>query len=251
MPVSTVDRPARTKAGAGPFVREHVLETLGRRILAGEYPEGTTLPTEAQLCAEFGVSRTAVREAVRMLAAKGMVVSRQRAGTKVQETASWNRLDPEVLQWMSAVAFDPEFARGLIEARHTIEPAAARWAAMRATARDLAAIEEAYEAMRAADLSDLTASAEVDLAFHSAILRASHNPVFTALINVIGQALESSFRLTTSVSRQYVESLELHGEVLEAIRLRQPDVAEERMHSLIEMASKDLKLHARRKAVRP
>ena len=248
MPVSTLDRPVRAKRSASPFVREHVLDTLGRRILAGEYPQGTTLPTESQLCMEFGVSRTAIREAVKMLAAKGLVVSRQRAGTRVQEIDLWNRLDPDVLAWMNAGAFDADFSRGLIEARHAIEPAAAGWAAMRATARDLAEIEVAYEAMRKAKPSDLVACAEADLAFHSAILRASHNPVFTALIAVIGQALASSFRATTSVSKSYVESLDVHGDVLEAIRLRQAKLATDRMHALIEFAAHDMRLHVQRQS---
>jgi len=246
MAVSTLDPPVRGKRGESPFVREHVLDTLGKRILAGEYPQGTTLPTESQLCTEFGVSRTAIREAVKMLAAKGLVVSRQRAGTRVQEIDLWNRLDPDVLGWMNAGAFDADFARGLLEARHAIEPAAAGWAAMRATARDLAAIEVAYEAMQAAEIRDLAACADADLAFHSAILRASHNPVFTALIGVIGQALASSFRATTSVSKSYVESLGVHGDVLEAIRLRQPDLASERMHALIEFAAQDMRIHAKK-----
>ena len=96
------------------FVRERVLATLGQRILSSHYPPGSTLPTEAQLCAEFGVSRTAMREAIKMLAAKGLVVSRQRAGTRVQDAASWNRLDTDVLTWMSNVEPDPEFVAGLI-----------------------------------------------------------------------------------------------------------------------------------------
>lgn len=246
MPVSTL----RARRGASQFVREHVLDTLGRRILAGEYPQGSTLPTEAQLCDEFGVSRTAMREAVKMLAAKGLLVSRQRAGTRVQDIESWNRLDPDVLGWMNASGIDEAFARGLLEARHALEPAAARLAAMRATARDLAEIEIAYEAMCDADVGDLAACAEADLAFHSAILRASHNPVFTALIGLIGQALASSFRATTSVARSYVASLDVHGDVLEAIRLRQPELASERMHALIEFAAEDMRLHAEKQARR-
>lgn len=228
---------------ANSSVRERVLGALGRRILSAHYPAGSTLPTEAQLCAEFRVSRTAMREAIKMLAAKGLVVSRQRAGTRVQDAAQWNRLDPDVLAWMGAVDPDPEFVGGLIEARQAIEPAAARLAAMRATSRDLALIEEAYEAMRNAPLSDLAACAEADVGFHVRILEASHNPVFAGLGNLIGQALANSFRLTTSVSQSYVATLTAHGDVLEAIRLRQPDVAHERMRALIDIASTDLLRH--------
>lgn len=235
-------RPRHGALATGP-VRERVLATLGRRILSSHYPPGSTLPTEAQLCAEFGVSRTAMREAIKMLAAKGLVVSRQRAGTRVQDADNWNRLDTDVLNWMSDVEPDPAFVAGLIEVRQALEPAAAHYAAMRATSRDLALIEEAYEAMRAAPLEDFAACAEADLGFHVRILRASHNPVFASLGNLIGQALTNSFRLTTSASQSYVAALAAHGDVLEAIRLRQPDVASARMRALIDIASTDLVRH--------
>ena len=221
------------------LVRERVMDTLGRRILSGHYEPGSTLPTEAQLCQEFGVSRTAMREALKMLSAKGLVMSRQRAGTRVQDPDTWNRLDPDVLAWMGASAPDPEFMRGLLEARLAIEPAAARLAAMRATSADLARIAATYDAMCAAPLSDLVACAEADLQFHLSILAASHNPVFSGLGSLIGQALTNSFKLTTSVSQSYMVTLSAHGDVLEAIRLRQPEIASERMRALIDIASSD------------
>lgn len=224
------------------FVRARVLATLGGRIVSGHYPVSTNLPTEAQLCDEFGVSRTALREAIKMLTAKGLVESRQRAGTRVQPASNWSRLDPDVLEW-SAAEPDPEFIQGLIEARQVIEPAAARLAASRATSADLAQIEAGYIAMKAAPLSDLAACAEADVSFHLAILHASHNPVFAGLGNLISNALSNSFRLTTSVSKSYVATLAAHGDVLEAIRLRQPDIAHDRMRSLIDIASSDLFRH--------
>lgn len=222
------------------FVSQRVLSELGRRILAGHYAQGSALPTELQLCAEFGVSRTAMREATKMLAAKGLVVSRKRAGTLVQDASLWNRLDPDVLSWMAAADPDPEFVRGLIEARLAIEPAAAELAAQRASASDLARIEAGYLAMRAADPADLVAFAEADVAFHVAILAASRNPLFAWLAGLIGQALENSFRLTTSVSQNYALTLDVHGDVLEAIRLRKPELARSRMRALIDVASADL-----------
>lgn len=231
---------ARHKDRSSHFVSQRVLAELGRRILAGQYPQHSALPTELQLCAEFGVSRTAMREATKMLAAKGLVISRKRAGTLVQHSSLWNWLDPDVLSWMSSTEPDPEFVRGLIEARLAIEPAAAQLAAKRASASDLARIEAGYLAMRAADLSDLAACADADVAFHVSILNASHNPVFAGLASLIGKALENSFRLTTSVSRNYAETLDAHGDVLEAIRLRKPDQAKARMRALINIASTDL-----------
>lgn len=229
--------------GATTPVRERILALLGTRILAGDYAPGATLPTEAQLCVEFGVSRTAIREAIKMLAAKGLVVSRQRAGTRVQDPSDWNRLDADVLGWMAAMPPDPDFMGGLIEARQAFEPAAARLAAMRASAADLAEIEAAYHAMTAAPIEDLDACTEADVRFHLSILKASHNPVFTGLGRLIGQALANSFQMTTSISRSYVATLSAHGDVLEAIRLRQPDIACERMRALIDIASTDMMRH--------
>jgi hypothetical protein len=102
-----------------------VTKALAIRILSGRYPQGTLLPTEVQLGAELGVSRTALREATRTLAAKGLIESRQRAGTRVRASEDWNRLDPDMLSWMAAIEPDLDFVNGLTEARKIIEPAVA------------------------------------------------------------------------------------------------------------------------------
>jgi DNA-binding FadR family transcriptional regulator len=222
------------------FVTRRVLDELGRRILAGHYPQQAALPTELQLSAEFGVSRTALREATKMLAAKGLVLARKRAGTIVQDASLWNRLDPDVLAWMDAADPDPEFVRGLVEARLAIEPAAAELAAQRATAGDLAGIEAGFLAMQAADPADLAAFTAGDVAFHVGVLTASHNPVFAGLANLIGRALRSSVRLTTPASDDHRRAVQAHGDVLEAIRLRQPELARSRMRALIDIAALDL-----------
>ena len=232
-----------TTKGARPSnasLRDKVASRLAKQILSGAYSQGALLPTEAQLGAEFKVSRTALREAVRTLAAKGLVESRQRAGTRVLASEDWNRLDTDVLRWMGEIEPDLDFVRGLTEARQILEPAAAEMAAKRATARNLAAIEEAYDAMCAAKLTDLDACAVADVAFHVAILRASRNPVLANLGNVIGAALMNAFRLTTSASVNYRKTLAAHGEVFEAIRMRQPDVARSRMQALLGIATEDL-----------
>jgi DNA-binding FadR family transcriptional regulator len=189
---------------------------------------------------ELGVSRTALREATRTLAAKGLIESRQRAGTRVRAAEDWNRLDPDMLSWMAAIEPDLDFVKGLTEARKIIEPAAAELAALRATARNLASIEEAYEAMRAADIADLGACADADVRFHIAILKASRNPVLANLGNVIAAALLNAFRLTTSASIRYSKTLDAHGEVLEAIRMRKARDARIRMQALLDIATADL-----------
>ncbi|WP_119274440.1 FadR/GntR family transcriptional regulator [Taklimakanibacter deserti] len=217
-----------------------IASTLAVRILAGTYIPGTPLPSEEKLCKEFKASRTALRESMRVLTAKGLVEPRQRVGTIVRSDEEWNRLDPDVLGWMRQVAPDPEFIRGLIEVRTVIEPVAAELAARRATARDLAAIESAYDRMCKSHPHDLETCTAADLDFHLGILAATKNPVFAHLGSVIGAALSSSFRLTTSLTRSYERTLAAHGEVLEAIRLRKPKAAREAMLGLIDVASNDL-----------
>lgn len=217
-----------------------IASTLAIRILAGAYLPGTLLPSEEKLCKEFKASRTALRESLRVLAAKGLVEPRQRVGTIVRSDEEWNRLDPDVLTWMRQVDPDPKFIRGLIEVRAVIEPVAAELAARRATGRDLAAIESAYDRMCKSHPHDLEACTAADLDFHLGILAATKNPVFAHLGSVIGAALSSSFRLTTSLTRSYERTLAAHGDVLEAIRLRKPKAAREAMLGLIDVASNDL-----------
>jgi GntR family transcriptional regulator, galactonate operon transcriptional repressor len=227
-------------SSSGTPIRDRVTSGLAMRILSGHYPQETSLPTEAELGAEFGVSRTALREATRTLAAKGLIETRQRAGTRVKRSEDWNRLDTDILAWMGAVKPDLDFVRGLTEARQIIEPAAAALAARRATAQNLAVIEEAYEAMCAAELTDLDACARADVRFHVGILKASRNPVLANLGHVIGAALMNAFRLTTSASLNYRKTLTAHGDVLEAIRMRRAADASLRMEALLGIATEDL-----------
>jgi DNA-binding FadR family transcriptional regulator len=227
-------------AGLTISIRDRVTSELAMRILSGHYPQGSLLPTEAELGAELGVSRTALREATRTLAAKGLIETRQRAGTRVRPSEEWNRLDSDILAWIGLIEPDLDFVKGLTEARKIIEPAAAELAARRATARNLAVIEEGYEAMCAAPVSDLDACARADVRFHVGILKASQNPVLANLGNVIAAALMNSFRLTTSASTSYQETLAAHGEVLEAIRMRRADEARRRMEALLGIATEDI-----------
>ena len=141
---------------------------------------------------------------------------------------------------MGEIEPDLDFVRGLIEARLVIEPAAAQLAARMASSGDLAVIEAAYEAMCSAPKDDLAACLDADVRFHTGILRASRNPVFANLGNMLAAALSFSFRLTTSATANYQRTLSAHGDVLEAIRMRRVDDAHEQMKALIGIASLDL-----------
>ena len=135
---------ARTHEGR---IHGSVVDAIGRWILGGTYAPDDLLPREDDLAAELGVSRTSIREAVKVLSAKGLLQARRRVGVRVRNRDEWNLLDPQVLSWHPDVGRDEALITSLIEARRIIEPAAAALAAKRATAADLAQIEQAYLGM--------------------------------------------------------------------------------------------------------
>jgi GntR family transcriptional regulator, galactonate operon transcriptional repressor len=232
---------ASTRVLIKPRVHRQVVETLAQRILGGEFAPGQALPPEPSLCESLDVSRSAVREAVKVLASKGMVVARPRTGTVVRPHGDWALLDPDVLAWSIDLDPSPELVLSLIEARQVIEPAAARLAALRADAADVAPMEQAFALMgRHLVRQDFEAFNTADIAFHTALLRASGNIVFQQLSNTIGAALAYSFRLTLSRAREPGASLPNHGEVIERIRLRDGDGAAAAMSRLLDIAIVDL-----------
>jgi GntR family galactonate operon transcriptional repressor len=223
-----------------PRVHQQLVETLARAILRGEFA-GSTLPPEPQLCETYQISRSALREAVRVLTGKGLVNPRPHTGTVIRPRDDWNMLDPDLLAWSTEGEPDAAMIKGLIEARQVIEPAAARFAAKHAAAVDLAMIERAFLGMAAArDARDFDGYIEADKDFHTAILRASHNFVFQQLATTIGAALSYFFRVTP---RDLGRALPLHGEVLELIRMRDAEGAGAAMTRLLDVALDDVKHH--------
>ncbi|KAJ56478.1 hypothetical protein ACMU_05925 [Actibacterium mucosum KCTC 23349] len=210
------------------------------RILTGEYPVGHRLPVEADLIEGLQVSRTALREGLRTLAAKGLVVSRKRLGTMVNDRDKWNLLDPDVLGWMDNTDIHLDFLRQVSEARLIFEPQAARLAARRATAVQVAEIETAFTAMTAADTE--TSRIDADVAFHVGILNASQNHVLQNFGAIIRTALRASFRLSDQATESYTNTLDLHGAVLRAIRLQDEENASQRMFELLNKSVADLGL---------
>lgn len=226
--------------GEGGKVHDATVRTLGGWILGGRYRPGETLPREDDLTVELAVSRTTLREAVKVLTAKGLLEVRPRIGVKVRPRDDWRVLDPVVLSWHPDIRRDPDLVSGLIEARRIIEPAAAELAARRATGSDLAVIEKAYLGMRAALPTDLNACCEADLAFHAGVIAASHNVVLRALVGTIEAALRSSFLITGELMRAQKKAIDAHHEVLECIRLRDPVGARRAMNQLLDIAAEDL-----------
>lgn len=228
-------------------LHRQVVEHIALQIIGGEYPAGSFLPVEADLCDMLGVGRSSVREAMRVLTDKGMVEVRTRSGARVLGRESWRRLDPDVVGWTLSRGADRQFLSDLVEARRIFEPAAAALAAERATGADLANIESALLAMETAlsrdgRRSDLEACVEADVAFHKAILAGTGNAVLGEFEAIIQAALRAAFTVSTKQARSYGPSIAAHRDVYEAIRLRDFARARVAMDDLLRVASEDLRL---------
>jgi DNA-binding FadR family transcriptional regulator len=224
------------------------LDRLGEAIVAGRYPPGSGVPPEPQLCEAYGVSRTVVREAIKSLVAKGLLITGPKVGTRVLPADRWNWFDPEVVAWQARTGLTREFLRDLQELRLLVEPAAARLAAERATAPDIAAIEAAYLGMKAAieQGGDYVAH---DLAFHQGLLRACGNRMLVQMGKALAALLRTSFELSSTRPDAPALSLPLHKAVLDAVIARSPLKAQRASLKLVDSAQADLEhvLASRRK----
>ena len=207
-----------------------MLDMLGKAIVTGQY-DNQPFPTEAELAKQYDVSRSVVREAVKMLGAKGLLTARPRKGTTVQATDRWNLFDIDVLRWMLDRKYSLVLLREFTELREAIEPAAAALAASAHTASGLAAIQAGYARMEAAEHDD-DEPLEADIAFHIAVLQASENPFYAQFRDVVTTALRTSIRFTNRFKGR-TASLPQHRAVLDAITNRNPSDAKAAMAALI------------------
>lgn len=207
-------------------------------VLEGRIAAGDTLPREDDLAAEFAVSRTSLREAVKVLAAKGLLEARPRTGVRVRPQEDWNLLDADVLSWHPRLTGDAALMRSLVEARRVIEPPAAGMAAARASAAQLARIEAACLGIEAAYPDDPEAGVAADIAFHRAVIDASGNLVLARVVGAIEAALRAVFAATSRMMD--ADGVASHRTVLEHIRLRDADGARDAMHRLLDIAAADL-----------
>ena len=216
-----------------------IVHTLGRRILNGDIRPGDAVHAGSALPA----SRTALREAIRVLAAKGLVEAKPKIGTRVTPREAWNLLDPDVMAWQHDGLPRPMFLAKLTEVRAVIEPRAAAFAARRADAAALAALEAAFQDMGAALTGpkvDVDAFVEADMRFHLSILRASGNDLLEQMTRVVYSALVVSFHTTTRLPGSARRSLPKHRAILRAIVARQPDRAQTAMESLISGTAREI-----------
>jgi len=220
-------------------VLAQTLGALGSSIVSGRHPPGSSLPPEPTLCEHYGVSRTVVREAVKSLVAKGLLVTGPKLGTRVLPASQWNWFDPDVVAWQTEAGPTHEFLRDLQEMRRVVEPAAVRLAAARATGQEIAVIEAAYAAMRRAIAGEGDYVA-ADLAFHQALIGACHNRMLQQMGKTLEALLRTSFRISTARPNGPALSLPLHREILDAVIARSPDLAERACLRLIDGAGRDI-----------
>jgi DNA-binding FadR family transcriptional regulator len=197
-----------------------IVQELGMDIVSGRVQPGQRLPAEAELCERYGVSRPVLREATRVLVAKGLVISKPRVGSVVKPRAQWHMLDPDVLFWTLSTIPEGEFFHSLMTVRRIIEPAAAALAATAATPEDLDQIAAAYDRMEHA--STAAALLEPDLEFHRAIMAATHNDMLAYIGNMLSLALSESIKLTSRHPDTHALSLPRHKAILTAIQSRDP-----------------------------
>lgn len=211
---------------------DQVAREIGRKIVASTYAPGQLIEDEGALTEHYKVSRSVIRDAIKILVGKNLLEVRRGIGTRVRSRHSWGLLDDDVLAWHLSAPVRPDFLRDLMDMRVVIEPEAARWAATSAT-------DEAIEEIRKAqiDMEQETGSLQDfvvrDALFHRAILRASSNEILRAMEGMIFSALLTSIRLTNTNTKKNEASLPFHRDVANAIVAREPEKAAQSMKQLL------------------
>ena len=212
-----------------------IVQDLGVSIVTGTYSAKNPFPVEADLCRQYGASRSVLREAVKMLTAKGLLGARPRQGTWVQPEENWNLLDPDVLEWLLERKFSYSLLIEFTQVRLAVEPGAAALAAKVAGPAERAAIESAIQGMIAAESRE-DDPLEPDIAFHVAVLRASGNRFYSQLRGLTDTALRFSIRMTNRQKGVRLASVSDHKKVSDAILAGDAAAAESAMRDLLQEA---------------
>jgi DNA-binding FadR family transcriptional regulator len=210
-----------------------VVDGIGAAIVHGRYAEGSVLPRDEELVQRFGFSRTVLREAVKTLTAKGLLVARSRVGTKVRPREAWNMFDADILRWHIEAGAGKAFYADLSEMRLAVEPHAAKLAAQNASEPSIRAMRVTVDRMATAP--DRRTFAETDIELHSQIAKASGNAFMQSVSALIETALLSSFWISSPAQNPIDQSAVAadHGRIVDAIDARDPQSAEDAMRHVI------------------
>ena len=218
---------------------DRVVQAIGMDIAAGHFPAGAQLPNEAEWCERLDVSRSVVREALRVLVSKNLIDIRARSGGRVRDQAAWNLLDPDILTWRAQGEKQDAYVTELFELRRVLEPAAAGLAASRISPEQLAELTLAYDEMAAAR-EDTAKFFEPDVRFHRTILGAVGNALFRALGQTVTVALDITLQLSLDAPKGQQQSLPFHKTVLDAIAARDSRAAAAAMLALVDASERDV-----------
>jgi len=231
---------------AGGHLRVHgtIAREIGLSIVSGRLRPGHVLDGEIEASSRWRVSRTAYREAIRILSAKGLIQSRPRTGTRVSAISDWHLLDPDVLVWVFTHVPKPEVIHGLFELRTIVEPAAAALAAARRTQSHLTDMRRALDAMAFHTL-DKAEGREADKAFHAALLAATANPFVISLTNGVTAAVNALTEFKQRLAKIERDPVPDHLRVYDAIAAKDAEAAREAMIRLIRLAVLDMHIKQR------
>ena len=217
----------------------HVVDALMPMIASGELPPGSLLPTEPEMSARFGVSRSVVREALRVLGAKGLVEVRHGSGTRVTTPDRWDPLDPQLLGALRDRGPSAAVLHDLLEARTIVECEVAALAAERAEREDHEALTAALKTMRNS-LSDAPQFVTGDSAFHLALLRAARNRVLERMTQPMHELLSYAQALTDAIPGVLTRALAEHERIAHAVARHDPAGAREAMREHLAHTQRDI-----------
>lgn len=218
-------------------VHLQVVERIGTSIVRGEIHPGEPLPSEVKLCEMLDVSRTVVREAIRILVGKGMIESRAKSGARARPPENWNQFDPDVLRWQLASADIDAYLAKLFDLRRAIEPAAAKLAAIAARDVDKSSIRVALERMASAQSTPDYVQA--DITFHKSIFIATRNEFYWPMAQMFEVALRPSFDMSGPGNHRD-RAIAEHRAIFDAIVRGNPEAAAQATHVLLDHTTGDL-----------
>jgi DNA-binding FadR family transcriptional regulator len=227
------------------IARERLHDKVTREIALGVMrgsigQEESALSTEGDLCRHFNVSRTILREAVKVLAAKGLIEVRPKTGIRVRPRNEWNLVDPDLLGWLCEAGVDDLFISDLCEVRAIVEPAAAELAASRASDQEIAELLHWFHLIET-NTENEAVRLEADRNFHRTIFTACHNVFLTQMNTTVGVALRATQQIGVHLPPVLVESVLAHKEVAEAIARRDSAAARTAMERLIKQSSEHIR----------
>ncbi len=235
----------RAKSASGGKLHSLIAQGIGERILGGEFAPGTLLPNEAAWCAVYNASRTAVREAIKALAAKGLISSRPKVGSRVEPKTRWNLLDRDVLAWHRSATDRKAFLISTQEFRRIVEPGIVELAARKRTTQQIDQLVNALDDMR--DAKTHAEMVAADVQFHEALLTAANNDLLVPFNILIDQTLANLFDFTTQRNPHYRQALKLHEAIARAVIAGDPVAARKAMLVLLDDTDEIVAMTVRRK----